>query len=171
MRVLLLALPAFAAGCSSAVEDGFAELPGFGVLAWLDNDGSPMAYLCGQGDRVSDTSWLNGQGNEVSGAGWTASVKGGTVSVSGDSESFEGEMVPFQSGGLFDAAPDGCRTGLILYGEGADGALSAAGTWCDLEGSFAQVEPIETVIGRLEEVQVQVLRGEDTLQFAMQRIQ
>jgi len=179
MRSLLLAL-LFLPACtgqdtdtdSDAVEliDGsYARLDGFGVLGVQEySDGSAVGYLCGQGEHLSETRWLAGADGELTGQDVSVTLSGDGAQVVAGSEQWSPSLAPLAGGGLFEASPEGCRTGLIVFPDG-DG-FAAAGTFCDLDQSFFQVEPVGTIVAPQDRVSVRVVTDADTLTFDMTRI-
>ena len=177
-RLLLLSLALVACGdpdtdsddpAATVVGGGFAQLTDFGVLGVLEHDdGTAIGYLCGQGDRIEDTSWLSGQVGQLSGADWDVAIADGSVTVTGTADSFTADFAPIGQGGLFEAAPQGCRSGLIVSPDGS--GFSAAGTFCAPDGAFAQVEPVGTIVAPGDFISVQVQLGVETLDFDMTRI-
>lgn len=102
-------------------------------------------YLCGDEMNTPESRWLLEEGEgawRAADGRWSLSLDAlSYVLEDDDGGSWEGELTPFEDGGLYNATPDGCRSGAIL----ADGQVY--GTWCDGQGEFAQVEPVDPVVG------------------------
>lgn len=142
---------------------GWAELEGLGVLGWAEGG---SVYLCGVGEHVSDSRWFVRDESEAwvsTDGAWRLERDGDRVSLESPSSTWEGTLAVFDDGGLYDAAPEGCRSGAVVY------AGQVAGSWCDGEGAFEQVEPIDTVIGSPESFEA-FLSAEPTYTFTFQRL-
>ncbi|MFT4975318.1 MAG: hypothetical protein ACI8S6_001205 [Myxococcota bacterium] len=134
-------------GCAPTVDDvgGWAELSELGVLGVLPRSSGEEAYLCGTGEQTDRSQWLPGSD------AWQLVREGDTFTLSGPDEDWSGTLTPFDEGGLYEASPDGCRSGAVLY----DGEL--AGTWCGGSDELRQVEPIETVTGGPSTISVRLV--------------
>lgn len=135
MIVLLLSL-----ACASPTS-GFAQIDEVGTLGL--SDGGTM-YLCGDAMNTSESRWLTEQEPglwEAADGRWTLALDDRSYTLEDpEGERWEGELRSLDTGGVYNAVPDGCRSGAIL----ADGQVY--GTWCDGLGEFAQVEPVDPVV-------------------------
>lgn len=149
-------------GCAGS-NAGFAELDGLGVLG-LSEGGS--LYLCGDSDHSSRSRWLVDQGDgswTSEDTLWTLDLSGSDYVLSDADQDWQGTLTPFARGGVFEGAPEDCRSGAVLAGD----ALS--GTWCDGLGAFSQVEPVDPVRGEPEQLQVQRV-DDPEYRFSLQRL-
>lgn len=162
-KLVFIAILSTSSGCASDAA-GWATLDGVGVLG-VSADGE--AYICGLDDAADRSQWLVGDGGVLSdeGGAWSLEVDGdGSFSLSAaDGEVWDGTLTSFDDGGLYDAEPEDCRSGAILY----DGVL--AGTWCDGLGVFRQVEPVDAIVGGPRSIEVRVL-GLSDYTFTIQRL-
>jgi hypothetical protein len=124
-------------------------------------------YLCGTGDMTLQSRWLLEQddGSWLSSDGWwsLSFERDEYELLDAENTAWQGSLSPFTQGGLFDGVPESCRSGAIL----AEGQLY--GTWCDGEGGFSQVEPVDPITGEPEELLVQLATDMD-YQFTVQRL-
>ncbi|MFT5583309.1 MAG: hypothetical protein ACI9VR_000887 [Cognaticolwellia sp.] len=131
-------------GCASPLN-GFSQIDGVGTLG-LSEEGS--MYLCGDDSNTSESRWLVEQETGL----WTTADGRWTLTLDSlryelqdmEDNSWPGTLTPFDGGGLYGSLPDNCRSGAVL----AQGQVN--GTWCDGAGDFAQVEPVEPVMGSPE---------------------
>ncbi|MED5370170.1 MAG: hypothetical protein VX899_04065 [Myxococcota bacterium] len=156
--VLAVALMLLLSACAQD-GSGWAELPDWGVIGLLP---SGQGYLCGQGEQVEESTWIQSDTMTSTDGTWTLSLNGQDFELTSEDTLMQGTLTPFEDGGLYDAAPDGCRSGAILH----DGELS--GTWCD-GVQFRQVEPIDPFDGGPQQIQVQPLDDPDRA-FTMTRL-
>lgn len=150
-------------GCAEAPV-GFSSVEGVGMLGL--SPGGTM-YLCGTGENTEQSRWLLEQddGDWMSSDGlWSLSFEQQEYDLQdAEQNAWQGSIAPFTEGGLFDAVPEGCRSGAIL----AEGELY--GTWCDGLGAFSQVEPVDPVSGEPEQLEVQLVSDMD-YRFTLQRL-
>jgi hypothetical protein len=120
------------------------------------------AYVCGKGEAtlVSHTRWFRSdavgeaEGGELSlgSAGWQLRILESTEPLQGELESPEGAIERWTAArvdardtsevGLYDAAQDGCRTGVIVWRAEPGAACEAQGSYCDGLGNRSQVTPV-----------------------------
>lgn len=137
----------------------------FGVLGFLPLDNGDEAYVCGVDDQTEQSRWLASSDGVITDADglWSMTRDGANFELTGPDGIRTGELTAFESGGLFAAEPEPCRSGAILH------AGTVTGTWCDGLGTFMQVEPVDTLLDFPETIEVQ-LRDLDTYVFILQRL-
>ncbi|MFT5679913.1 MAG: hypothetical protein ACI8RZ_000818 [Myxococcota bacterium] len=150
----------------ATVDDvgGWAELEGLGVLGWTAGG---SIYLCGVGDAVVESRWFISDGGDawVSADGaWTMQRDGDDVTMQSPKDAWDGVLTAFDDGGLYDASPESCRSGAVVFNGGV------VGSWCDLSGAFLQVEPIDTVIGSPESFEATLIADPSYI-FTFQQLQ
>jgi hypothetical protein len=128
-----------------------------------------VLYVCGgESSFASLTHWFQGP----LGPDGTFSLRSGAFTAQGDLASGHGGLTSDTGGPLsFSLAPaadpleglyatmDGsCRTGAVVGGFGEAGALALQGVWCDGEGDYAQVTPLQPMVLTERGIGVTVLR-------------
>ncbi|MFK7931573.1 MAG: hypothetical protein AB8H79_25560 [Myxococcota bacterium] len=147
----------------------YTRVGAVGMLGVLEySDGSLLGYLCGQGDSIDQTRWLSGEDGVLRGADWSAAIFDGEVEVIGPSQAFVSDLSPLGEGGIYDALPNDCRTGLLVFPDGEE--WSSVGTYCDGATSFIQVEPVGTIVAPDAMLSVRVQTQQETLVFDVTRL-
>lgn len=164
-RLLPLAL-LLAAGCGDegATPTYVGRAGGDAALGIVADGGLVTAYLCGGRDTFASlTRWFHG----AVGPDGKLSLVSGDATLTGDLGSLQGEIVtgdgttlawtvtPASGGAGIYAADGACRTGAIVGDLDGDGQARLQGTWCDGEGRFAQVTPLQPVYAPAERIDVE----------------
>lgn len=160
-KLVFIAILSSSSACAPG-PSGWATLDGVGVLGVADAE----AYVCGQDDAVDRSRWLSGEDSWADDDGeWSLTVDSdGAFSLrAADGEAWEGALTAFDTGGVYEASPEDCRSGAVLSGS------SLAGTWCDGAGIFRQVEPVDAIVGGPQTIEVTVPDLSDYT-FTLQRL-
>jgi hypothetical protein len=161
---LLVLVSSLLAACTNPTTTGWATVSGVGVLG-VHSTGE--AYLCGTGDNVDQSRWLVGsKGTLTDDDGlWSLTIddEGQATLEHSNGDSWTEALTEFEDGGVYDARPDTCRSGAVLY----DGTL--AGTFCDSSRTFFQVEPVDTFTGGPPFLDVRLVL-EPTFTFTFERL-
>lgn len=153
----MLVLAALAAGCGDVRPASIytGTLEGSDVRLGIAREaGALVAYVCGGPSTYTTHSrWFSGSvhagGAALEKDGWTLELGFEGTEAAGTLRAPDGAALAFTaaagdgdtSTGVYDATDDGCRTGVLVVQERADGAPLLQGTWCDRSGDVAQVEP------------------------------
>lgn len=133
---------------TAAPQAGAVALDGLGLLGWSD---AGNIYLCGVDDHVADSRWFReadgGDWESLDGT-WSLQRDGDDIALTSPTDAWSGTLQTDTESGVYDAWPQDCRSGAVVL----DGQL--AGTWCDGLGVFRQVEPIDTIIGSPQTLEV-----------------
>lgn len=123
------------------------------VAAISLEDGALRAYVCGGPETFSTvTRWYDGRvgdGQSFEATSDDGDLMQGYVEetyayawINGENGGLSAEMFAPEGelAGLYSVEDSGCRTGVIVWGDGSEPSLQ--GTWCDDQGRFAQVTPV-----------------------------
>lgn len=153
------------------------------TLGVVAEDDTLTVYACGGADTfATHTRWFEGtfgdgddpDAFEIEQDGFTLSGRRSRDGLAGVLQEPDGSMRPFGAfptgedtlSGLYFAAIDGCRTGVVLFAtpDGVDGQ----GTYCNDQGEFIQVIILQPAQLQANGIEVQVDKADGPITFFVQ---
>jgi hypothetical protein len=144
------------------------------------------AYVCGKDETLqTHTRWFRGTASQRDAAGlalragtWTLRMEPIGEDLRGELESPEGVIESWGATrvaalgadevGLYDAALDGCRTGVIVWQAEPGAACLAQGSYCDGMGQRSQVTPV--LCEGDQPLRVRATRNGEPLELTVERV-
>lgn len=156
-------------------------------IALVRGERSLVAYVCGKGTTLAThTRWFHadlratsaGDTLSVVSADWTLRVEPAGDGLQGEVQGPGGEIETWTAPrapdagetevGLYDAAQDGCRSGVIVWQAQPGAACDAQGSYCDGAGSRSQITPVLCEAGR--PLDVRATRGGQEIALTFARV-